>query len=96
MQDDPLLISEMLRQVLEVHRDHFDLACDLSALGVDADQFVSSLPWNSVPHPAAYLAIPAMGAALHTFKMAVRAAYDCGELTVLSIDSPAPFASVPG
>ncbi|MET9943257.1 AMP-binding protein, partial [Streptomyces halstedii] len=35
-------------------------------LGVDGDQRVATLMWNNAVHVEAYLAIPSMGAVLHT------------------------------
>ena len=45
------------------------LAGALRALGVDADQRVATLMWNNAEHLEAYLAIPAMGAVLHTLNL---------------------------
>ncbi|MGW0855686.1 long-chain fatty acid--CoA ligase [Streptomyces sp. NPDC002690] len=38
-------------------------------LGIDADQRVATLMWNNSFHVEAYLAIPAMGAVLHTLNL---------------------------
>ncbi|WEH40928.1 long-chain fatty acid--CoA ligase [Streptomyces sp. NBC_01218] len=38
-------------------------------LGVDADQRVATLMWNNAAHVEAYLAIPSMGAVLHTLNL---------------------------
>ncbi|MFF8957617.1 long-chain fatty acid--CoA ligase [Streptomyces sp. NPDC014894] len=38
-------------------------------LGVDADQRVATLMWNNAEHVEAYLAIPSMGAVLHTLNL---------------------------
>jgi fatty-acyl-CoA synthase len=38
-------------------------------LGVDADQRVATLMWNNAEHLEAYLAIPSMGAVLHTLNL---------------------------
>ncbi|MEU0990731.1 long-chain fatty acid--CoA ligase [Streptomyces sp. NPDC005953] len=38
-------------------------------LGVDADQRVATLMWNNSEHVEAYLAIPSMGAVLHTLNL---------------------------
>ncbi|GGZ17188.1 long-chain-fatty-acid--CoA ligase [Streptomyces inusitatus] len=38
-------------------------------LGIDADQRVATLMWNNAEHVEAYLAIPAMGAVLHTLNL---------------------------
>jgi fatty-acyl-CoA synthase len=45
------------------------LANALRALGIDGDQRVGTFMWNNAEHLAAYLAIPAMGAVLHTLNI---------------------------
>jgi fatty-acyl-CoA synthase len=45
------------------------LAHALRGLGVDADQRVATLMWNNAEHMEAYLAIPSMGAVLHTLNL---------------------------
>src|SRR5262249_25013227 len=45
------------------------LANALRALGVDTDQRVATLMWNNAEHLEAYLAIPSMGAVLHTLNL---------------------------
>jgi fatty-acyl-CoA synthase len=45
------------------------LANALRALGVDGDQRVATLMWNNSQHLEAYLAIPSMGAVLHTLNL---------------------------
>ena len=45
------------------------LANALRSLGVDGDQRVATLMWNNAEHLEAYLAIPAMGAVLHTLNL---------------------------
>ncbi len=45
------------------------LANALRALGIDADQRVATLMWNNSQHLEAYLAIPSMGAVLHTLNL---------------------------
>jgi fatty-acyl-CoA synthase len=45
------------------------LANALRALGVDSDQRVATLMWNNAEHLEAYLAIPSMGAVLHTLNL---------------------------
>src|ERR1700761_3408473 len=42
------------------------LANALRSLGVDGDQRVGTFMWNNAEHLEAYLAIPSMGAVLHT------------------------------
>src|SRR3954466_11558758 len=45
------------------------LAHGLRGLGVDGDQRVGTFMWNNQEHMEAYLAIPAMGAVLHTLNI---------------------------
>ncbi len=45
------------------------LANALRSLGVDGDQRVATLMWNNAEHLEAYLAIPSMGAVLHTLNL---------------------------
>jgi len=45
------------------------LANALGSLGVDGDQRVATLMWNNSEHLEAYLAIPSMGAVLHTLNL---------------------------
>ncbi|PSK96884.1 fatty-acyl-CoA synthase [Murinocardiopsis flavida] len=45
------------------------LAHALRGLGVDADQRVATFQWNNQEHLEAYLAVPAMGAVLHTLNI---------------------------
>jgi len=45
------------------------LAGALRSLGVDGDQRVATLLWNNAEHLEAYLAIPSMGAVLHTLNL---------------------------
>ncbi|MBO0834095.1 MAG: long-chain fatty acid--CoA ligase [Actinobacteria bacterium] len=45
------------------------LANALRSIGVDADQRVATLMWNNAEHLEAYLAIPSMGAVLHTLNL---------------------------
>jgi len=45
------------------------LANALRSLGIDADQRVATLMWNNAEHLEAYLAIPSMGAVLHTLNL---------------------------
>ena len=49
------------------------LANALRALGVDADQRVGTFMWNNAEHLEAYLAIPSMGAVLHTLNLRLAA-----------------------
>ncbi|WP_414945225.1 long-chain fatty acid--CoA ligase [Amycolatopsis sp. cmx-11-32] len=45
------------------------LANALRSLGITGDQRVGTFMWNNAEHTAAYLAIPAMGAVLHTLNI---------------------------
>ncbi|MGH3498066.1 MAG: long-chain fatty acid--CoA ligase [Nocardioidaceae bacterium] len=45
------------------------LANALRALGVDGDQRVATFMWNNAEHLEAYLAVPSMGAVLHTLNI---------------------------
>ncbi|MEU6034043.1 long-chain fatty acid--CoA ligase [Actinomadura sp. NPDC047616] len=45
------------------------LAGALRALGVDGDQRVATFMWNNAEHLEAYLAVPSMGAVLHTLNI---------------------------
>src|ERR1700743_1844399 len=45
------------------------LANALRGLGVDGDQRVGTFMWNNAEHLEAYLAIPSMGAVMHTLNI---------------------------
>jgi fatty-acyl-CoA synthase len=45
------------------------LANALRRLGIDADQRVATFQWNTTEHLEAYLAIPSMGAVMHTLNI---------------------------
>ena len=45
------------------------LANALRALGIDGDQRVATFAWNNAEHLEAYLAVPSMGAVLHTLNI---------------------------
>jgi fatty-acyl-CoA synthase len=49
------------------------LANALRSLGVDADQRVATFMWNNAEHLEAYIAIPSMGAVLHTLNIRLSA-----------------------
>jgi fatty-acyl-CoA synthase len=49
------------------------LANALRSLGVDGDQRVGTFMWNNAEHLEAYLAIPSMGAVLHTLNIRLAA-----------------------
>jgi acyl-CoA synthetase (AMP-forming)/AMP-acid ligase II len=53
----------------EVGREAARLAHALRGLGVVGDQRVGTFMWNNAEHFAAYLAVPAMGAVLHTLNV---------------------------
>src|ERR1700678_4088480 len=57
------------RTYAEVGRRAARLANALRGLGVDADQRVATFMWNNAEHLEAYLAIPSMGAVLHTLNI---------------------------
>ncbi|WP_072806452.1 long-chain fatty acid--CoA ligase [Rhodococcoides yunnanense] len=45
------------------------LAHGLRSLGIDGDQRVATFMWNNAAHMEAYMAVPAMGAVLHTLNI---------------------------
>ncbi|WP_370968883.1 long-chain fatty acid--CoA ligase [Amycolatopsis sp. cg9] len=53
----------------ELGRNAARLANALRSLGVTGDQRVGTFMWNNAEHLAAYLAVPAMGAVLHTLNI---------------------------
>ncbi|SFS45948.1 long-chain fatty acid--CoA ligase [Saccharopolyspora flava] len=53
----------------EVGRDAARLAHALRGLGVTGDQRVGTFMWNNAEHLTAYLAVPSMGAVLHTLNI---------------------------
>jgi len=53
----------------ELGRAAARLANGLRTLGIDGDQRVATFMWNNNEHLAAYLAVPAMGAVLHTLNI---------------------------
>jgi fatty-acyl-CoA synthase len=57
------------RSYREIGTRAAQLAGALRGLGVDADQRVATLMWNNSEHLEAYLAIPSMGAVLHTLNL---------------------------
>ena len=56
------------------------LANALRRLGVDGDQRVATLLWNNAEHLEAYLAVPSMGAVLHTLNLRL----DPGQLSYIA------------
>src|SRR5580698_4028109 len=61
--------SVQRRSYAEVGRRAARLAWALRGLGVDADQRVGTFMWNNAEHLEAYLAIPSMGAVMHTLNL---------------------------
>jgi fatty-acyl-CoA synthase len=57
------------RTYADVGRRAAQLAHGLRGLGIDADQRVATFMWNNAEHLEAYLAIPSMGAVLHTLNI---------------------------
>jgi fatty-acyl-CoA synthase len=57
------------RTYAEVARRAARLAHALRRLGVDGDQRVATFMWNNAEHLEAYLAVPSMGAVLHTLNI---------------------------
>jgi len=57
------------RTYAEAGRRAARLANALRGLGVDADQRVGTFMWNNAEHLEAYLAVPSMGAVLHTLNI---------------------------
>ncbi|MEB3980409.1 fatty acid--CoA ligase [Mycobacterium sp. 663a-19] len=53
----------------ELGRQAAQLANALRRLGVTGDQRVATFMWNNAEHLAAYLAVPSMGAVLHTLNI---------------------------
>ncbi|GLY78416.1 fatty acid--CoA ligase [Actinoallomurus iriomotensis] len=57
----------------ELGRRAARLANALRDLGIDADQRVATFQWNTTEHLEAYLAIPSMGAVMHTLNVRLSA-----------------------
>src|SRR5260370_34331973 len=57
------------RTYAEAGRQAARLANALRRLGVDADQRVGTFMWNNAEHLEAYMAVPSMGAVLHTLNI---------------------------
>ncbi|MFT4044651.1 MAG: long-chain fatty acid--CoA ligase [Gordonia sp. (in: high G+C Gram-positive bacteria)] len=57
------------RSYADVGRRCAQLAHALRGLGIDGDQRVATFMWNNAEHLEAYLAVPAMGAVLHTLNI---------------------------
>ena len=53
----------------EVGRQAAQLANALRGIGVSGDQRVATFMWNNAEHLTAYLAVPSMGAVLHTLNI---------------------------
>ncbi|MGH3170615.1 MAG: long-chain fatty acid--CoA ligase [Trebonia sp.] len=61
------------RTYAEVARRAARLANALRSLGVDSDQRVGTFMWNNAEHLEVYLAVPSMGAVLHTLNIRLSA-----------------------
>ncbi|MGI5166268.1 long-chain fatty acid--CoA ligase [Spirillospora sp. CA-253888] len=61
------------RSYAEVGERAARLAGALRTLGVESDQRVATFMWNNAEHLEAYLAVPAMGAVLHTLNLRLSA-----------------------
>src|SRR5689334_20781034 len=57
------------RTYAEAGRRAARLANALRELGIDSDQRVGTFMWNNAEHLEAYLAVPSMGAVLHTLNI---------------------------
>lgn len=57
------------RTYAELGRRAAQLAHGLRSLGIEGDQRVATFQWNNAEHLEAYLAIPSMGAVLHTLNI---------------------------
>ena len=57
------------RTYADVGRRAAQLAHALRHLGIDGDQRVATFMWNNAEHLEAYLAVPSMGAVLHTLNI---------------------------
>jgi len=57
------------RTYAEVGERAARLAGALRGLGIDSDQRVATFMWNNTEHLEAYLAVPSMGAVLHTLNL---------------------------
>ena len=81
----------------EVGRRAARLAHALRRLGIDADQRVATFMWNNQEHLEAYVAVPSMGAVLHTLNIRLFAeqlefvAYEAEDRIVIADLSLAPI-----
>ncbi len=57
------------RTYAELGKRAAQLANGLRSLGIDGDQRVATFQWNNAEHLEAYLAVPSMGAVLHTLNI---------------------------
>src|SRR3954468_19255709 len=57
------------RSYAELGRRTAQLAAGLRGLGITGDQRVATFQWNNAEHLEAYLAVPSMGAVLHTLNI---------------------------
>jgi fatty-acyl-CoA synthase len=81
----------------EVGRQAARLAHALRRLGIDADQRVGTFMWNNQEHLEAYVAVPSMGAVLHTLNIRLFAeqlefvAYEAEDRVVIADASLIPL-----
>src|SRR3954452_1875658 len=77
------------------------LANGLRSLGITGDQRVATFQWNNAEHLAAYLAVPSMGAVLHTLnirlfpeQIAFIANEACDQVVIADLSLTAQLAAV--
>lgn len=81
----------------EIGRQAARLANALRRLGVDSDQRVATFMWNNQEHLVAYVAVPSMGAVLHTLNIRLFpeqiefVAYEAADQVVIADMSLAPI-----
>ncbi|MFK0213486.1 long-chain fatty acid--CoA ligase [Streptomyces sp. NPDC090298] len=61
--------TRSLQTFADIARQAEQLAAALARLGVQPGERVATLAWNTPEHLAAYLAVPSMGAVLHTLNL---------------------------
>ncbi|MFK0229421.1 long-chain fatty acid--CoA ligase [Streptomyces sp. NPDC090303] len=61
--------ARSLQTFADIARQAEQLAAALARLGVQPGERVATLAWNTPEHLAAYLAVPSMGAVLHTLNL---------------------------
>jgi fatty-acyl-CoA synthase len=57
------------RTFLEIESEAKRLAAALSAIGVQRDDIIATLCWNTTEHLVSYFAVPSIGAVLHTINL---------------------------